>query len=592
MVVQLPVEPLWAKPFTPLTHPAPSFKYYGLEPGTTILAKGHKRFEGKREFPCDVVFERDSKVPMRDGINLRADVFRLPGEQKVPAIICWSPYGKTGTGLQHYDFMAPFSCGIPADKTTGYEKFEAPDPAEWCPRGYAIVNPDARGSFDSEGNAVYWGPQEAEDVYDLIEWVSKQSWCSGNVTMAGNSWLAICQINHVSRCPHPALKCFAPWEALSDPYRDWFGRGGIPEWVKGFKGLINNGFCGYGQVEQATAMVGPHPFFDEYWATKRIPVENIDIPMYCLASYSSMIHPHGSIRTFREAKTPKKWLRIHPTWEWYDMYVEESINDLQRFFDFYLKGIQNGWETDTPKVRLSLLSFSADGSPSRLVKERPETSYPPERVRLEKYFLDASCRKLVRESLEEEVVASYEGRSLTETVDFTIVFDKYTELAGSSRIKLWMSCPDHDNMDVVVQLRKIGRDGRMLAHNNYPVPVSIAELPQVNTVLHVGTQGVLRASHSCTYNASLSRPDEPFYDHDRGEPITPLGKIVSVDIGIWPWGAVFEAGEGVVVRVAGWDMCLPELELVRPREPELGNKGRHFVHCGGKYDSHILLPLM
>lgn len=49
----------------------------------------------------------------------------------------------------------PGRVGVPADRISGYEKFEAPDPAEWTARGYAIVNPDIRGAYDSEGDLQY-----------------------------------------------------------------------------------------------------------------------------------------------------------------------------------------------------------------------------------------------------------------------------------------------------------------------------------------------------------------------------------------------------------------------------------------------------
>ena len=164
----------------------PLFNYQGFEPGHTILPKGHVRAEGYREFPQDVFFERDMAIRVRDGVKLYADLFRPLTSDKhpVPVIIPWSPYGKTGTGPQNYDFMAPFRAGIPKDKTSGYEKFEAPDPAEWCQRGYAVLNIDARGSGNSEGDLAHWGLQEAEDIYDVIEYISGQSWCNGSVCMA------------------------------------------------------------------------------------------------------------------------------------------------------------------------------------------------------------------------------------------------------------------------------------------------------------------------------------------------------------------------------------------------------------------------
>ena len=48
--------------------------------------------------------------------------------------------------------MIPAHIGIPFDWLSDYEKFEAPDPADWVGRGYAVVNIDARGSWDSQGD--------------------------------------------------------------------------------------------------------------------------------------------------------------------------------------------------------------------------------------------------------------------------------------------------------------------------------------------------------------------------------------------------------------------------------------------------------
>ena len=53
----------------------------------------------------------------------------------------------------------PFRAGVPRSWTSDLEKFEAPDPAEWCPRGYAVVNVDPRGVFDSDGDIAVFGTQ-------------------------------------------------------------------------------------------------------------------------------------------------------------------------------------------------------------------------------------------------------------------------------------------------------------------------------------------------------------------------------------------------------------------------------------------------
>ena len=131
-------------------------------------------------FPEETIFDRDVSVKMRDGCTLYTDVFR-PVDRRVPAIILWSPYGKGAceNGPQNYNRLGPYRIGIPYQRLCGYETFEGLNPAEWVGRGYAVVDIDARGCQKSEGDIHFWGRQEAEDVYDTIEFLSKQPWCSG-----------------------------------------------------------------------------------------------------------------------------------------------------------------------------------------------------------------------------------------------------------------------------------------------------------------------------------------------------------------------------------------------------------------------------
>jgi uncharacterized protein len=386
---------VWTKLPSPENHPY-KYYYYGFKQSKTILPKGHIRFPDHMPFPTDVIYDRDVSIPLRDGVKIYADIFRPTGcdnGEKVPAILPWSPYGKTGTGVMQYDNMAPYRVGIPLDRTSGYEKFEGPDPPQWVNRGYAIVNVDARGIGSSEGNAVFWGQQEAEDIYDTIDWISKQPWCNGSVGMCGNSWLAISQVNFASRLTHPALRALAPWEGRIDVYRDTLARGGRKH-NPALHQFLMAGFAGPNDVENLPAMLNKRPFFDDYWASKYIHTENINVPMYVTGSYSSQLHSRSSFHTFRTAKTEEKWLRVHPFHEWYDLYRPESVDDLQKYFDFYLKGIENGWKEDTPKVRISLLGFETGGSTSTTVSERPEANYPIPRQQLKTFYLDASNNNL------------------------------------------------------------------------------------------------------------------------------------------------------------------------------------------------------
>lgn len=72
--------------------------YDGPEAHVKTLPRGHRRTVTSKQFEVDTIWEKDVKIPLRDGTILRADVFRPAGPDLVPAIIPWSPYGKTGRG--------------------------------------------------------------------------------------------------------------------------------------------------------------------------------------------------------------------------------------------------------------------------------------------------------------------------------------------------------------------------------------------------------------------------------------------------------------------------------------------------------------
>lgn len=62
------------------------------------LPSGHRKTEECRAFPCSVILEQDAVLVIRHGTGIRADIYRPNTEKKVPAIIMWGPYGKSGNG--------------------------------------------------------------------------------------------------------------------------------------------------------------------------------------------------------------------------------------------------------------------------------------------------------------------------------------------------------------------------------------------------------------------------------------------------------------------------------------------------------------
>lgn len=73
------------------------------EPSRVELSAGSQKTPDHRPLPCDIILERDQPLTLRDGTRIRVDIFRPKTDEKVPAILMWSPYGKTDTGAAQYD---------------------------------------------------------------------------------------------------------------------------------------------------------------------------------------------------------------------------------------------------------------------------------------------------------------------------------------------------------------------------------------------------------------------------------------------------------------------------------------------------------
>ena len=69
-----------------------------LPPSRTLLEPGHRRAENSRAIEVATILERDQILTMRDGVRLRADIYRPATGEAVPAIVMWGPYGKSGSG--------------------------------------------------------------------------------------------------------------------------------------------------------------------------------------------------------------------------------------------------------------------------------------------------------------------------------------------------------------------------------------------------------------------------------------------------------------------------------------------------------------
>ncbi|RSL54843.1 hypothetical protein CEP54_009690 [Fusarium duplospermum] len=570
--------------------------YDPFNPSTKELPKGHQRSPENKAFEADTIFEKDITLPMRDGVKLYADVFRPKGADKVPAIIIWSPYGKTGNGPHGLD-MVPGRFGVPKSEVSGYEKFEGLDPAVWPARGYAIVNVDLRGSWDSEGTTAWLGEQDGKDGHDAIEYVAKLPWCTGKVALAGNSWLAMVQWYIASQQP-PSLAAIAPWEGAADFYRDTLCRGGIPYPYDTMWKLLQDTMVGRNVTEAPIPMLEKYPLFNEYWEDKRSKLEKINVPAYILASYSSSLHTTGSIRAYNKLATKDKWLRIHARQEWSDLYHPDNVNDLTKFFDYFVKGEKNDWPS-TPKVRASLVGFNRPA-----VTNLPFPSFPIPQTKHTKLYL-APDEKLSPNPVSTVGKGSYDASFVPkspilggEELLFKHKFAKQTWLLGYSWVVLNISNDSHDDIDVFVQLGKADASGNQLINMNVPLtelipPVKeISEAADTCFLKYSGPTGSLRGSHAVSKvkpEAGAFTGDWPDYTHTTRKSI-PAGTVTRLEIPIWPTGIVFDEGEYLTLKISGHYMSYMEFEFLYGISHR--NKGRHTVHFGAEFDSHLVVPLL
>jgi predicted acyl esterase len=83
----------------PVTRPESSASGYdGSHSCASILPRGFRKTPENAPFQTDTVFEKDVKISLRDGMQVRADIFRPHAARSIPALVAWSPYGKTGRG--------------------------------------------------------------------------------------------------------------------------------------------------------------------------------------------------------------------------------------------------------------------------------------------------------------------------------------------------------------------------------------------------------------------------------------------------------------------------------------------------------------
>lgn len=517
-----------------------------------------------------VQIECNVKVVLRDGVGIYVDIYRPENQTDIPILISWAPYGKIP--LINWDNDFPGS-DVDSGRLSKYTPFEAPDPIYWTLNGYAVIFADPRGLFYSEGElATFVSNQEAEDQYDLIEWAGIQEWSNGKVGLAGVSYLAWSQWKVAALNP-PHLAAINPWEGVTDFYRELAFHGGIPntQFMKMLQGVIS---CSMTNVEDFNSMVTENPFINDYWNSKNADLTKITVPAYVVASWSDhALHTRGTLEGFKKISSEEKWLEVHGRKKWAYYYDSESIKRQKAFFDYFLKGKETELKR-WPKVRIEIRD-SYDK-----FELREEQEWPLQRTNYNPLFLDAKSSNLIDKISPTESSIHYESQNEEDCATFDYVFSEKTEMTGYSKLRLWVSTEQSEDMDIFVAIQKLDVNGQTV---NSPY---FATFEDGNVAL-----GWLRASHR-ELDEENSTLHQPVHKHEKEVPLPVDGTPVPIDIEIWPSSTIFNSGETLRIVIQGTDVNKYKEGLFAPGHKNLKNKGKHFIHTGGKYNSHLLLPII
>jgi putative CocE/NonD family hydrolase len=137
-------------------------------------------------------------IAMRDGVKLKADLYRDDAFAKGPVVLMRTPYDRT--------------------KAKGTAE-------RWAKAGYVAVMQDCRGTRASEGVMAPYN-NEGQDGYDTLEWITRQPWCSGRVGMMGGSYVGAVQWQAAAENP-PGLAAIAPQATWSSFYRNLYLGGSV-----------------------------------------------------------------------------------------------------------------------------------------------------------------------------------------------------------------------------------------------------------------------------------------------------------------------------------------------------------------------------
>lgn len=595
-----------------------------------------------------IVIERDVRIPVSDGSYLVANVFRPSGEGRFPVLMSYGPYGKDAEGWS-----------VPGLEEDGpLMVFETANPEWWVPRGYVQIRIDLRGMYKTPGYTDLWSPRETQDYYEAIAWAAEQSWSSGDLGLIGISYYAINQWNVAGLHP-PALKAMIAWEGASDLYRDAARHGGIfsSNFLQGwFQGQIirgkhrPGGDPGYDVMQDLANLpqeLASRTLDSEYYRVRSADFPRIEVPFMSAGNWGGQgLHLRGNIEGFVNSASQNKYLRMHTGTHFHPFHALESRIEQTRFFDHWLKGIDNGVENDPP-IKLSIRE-SYGVHTWRYEDEWPLAGTEWTRMYLSPASPDVTfgdANELASMTFEPTMAAgtitypATGGARDTDPENIMAEFDlsgdgelQPDEISGIGRIPQNFNLIDgngNGSLDAVeigpfrsnfmpyIQVDPHGASFVSAAFEQdmeVTGPLSLtlwvssdtSDMDIFATLRNIDeagddvnyqdisgvtaapmAKGWLQASHR-KLDDSKSFPYRPYHTHDEEQLLEPE-EIVRLDVEIWPTSAIIEAGHRLRLDIQSNDGILGGNFLHQIRSY---NTGDNHLHFGDGMQPYLLLPVI
>ncbi len=541
--------------------------------------------------------EKDVFVTMRDGVRIAVDIFRPDTDEKVPALLGLSPYAKDVQSLPSFEY--------PTDRDLGNGGVEAGDTAYFVSRGYAHVIAEARGTGVSEGSYGVFSAKEQQDGYDLVEWIAKQPWCSGNVGMLGMSYFGMIQLLVAAQQP-PHLKAICPFDAATDLYRHWGYHGGIlhlsflatwwdaslvvnqadaPDLAEAELKRVVEQLLEHPDVKSHPRLyktlrwrhknphlfdILVHPFDGPYYWERSASRKygRIRIPCYFLSRWTAQyIHLPGAFGAYEAIDAPKKLMVTIPeSGVGFNRPWHENHDIVLRWYDHWLKGNDTGILQEPP-IRILVQGTN---------QWRHENEWPLARTQWK-------CLHLTTQ-----------GRLTFEAPGWNERPDSFTNAAGLRPgtpvpALRYATEPLRDDLEVTGPIA-------LYLHASISAPdtnwiVEFEDVDPDGSAKRISI-GWLKASHR-ELDALKSKPYKPFHPHTRESAVEP-DRVLEYAIEICDTAHVFKAGHRLQLRVKAQDAPWEGTSYIYRLSNHLSpmRETRHTLYHTQERPSHLLLPVI